>query len=78
MLDAAPVFLSILKLILSHIARYAPSDKFQNSLKIQVQNYGTYSFTIAKFRLSPFLLHKCHVVAHSLELYGDAHEIKLV
>ena len=48
MLGAAPVFLSILKLILSHIARYAPSNKFQNSLKIQVQNCGTYSFTIAK------------------------------
>ena len=47
MLGAAPVFLSILKLIFSHIARYAPSNKLQNSLKIQVQNCGTYSFTIA-------------------------------
>ena len=51
MLTAAPVFLSILKFILSHIARYVPSNKLQNSLKIQVQNCGTYSFTIAKSHL---------------------------
>ena len=48
-LDIAPVFLSILKFILNHIARYALSNKLQNSLKIQPQNCGTDSFTIAKF-----------------------------
>ena len=42
-----PVFLPILWFILGHIARYAPSKKPQNRRKIQAQNCGTYSFTIA-------------------------------
>ena len=44
----SPVFLPILKLVFGHIARYAPSNKLQNSLKIQTKNCTTYYFTIAK------------------------------
>ena len=30
-----PVFLSFLKFLISHVAHYAPSSKFQNCSKIQ-------------------------------------------
>ena len=33
------LFLPILKLVFGHIARYAPSNKLQNSLKIQTKNW---------------------------------------
>ena len=44
----SPAFSAIFELILSHNARIAPSNKFKNSSKMQVQNCGTYSFNITK------------------------------
>ena len=43
-----PCLGAIFELILSHNARIAPSNKLKNSSKMQVQNCGTYSFTITK------------------------------
>ena len=42
----SPAFSALFELILSHNARIAPSNKFKNSSKMQVQNCGAYSFNI--------------------------------